>query len=365
MPLLVTNIFHQFQDSEQDDTESYCSDYGSGLATSPPGRLSDTDSTIEAISVSSDLPLKTFPISRLSSSLRKKPNLKTLRWRSCQELLKPHETKTMLKRQLSEQSLKCLEEEQILPGGSVEVYDGNLGVSRVTLSRYKHNQSSSSAYNHTSLTAPDEDINGHISEKLSSRYTEFSVKTIETDCSSKPRTNRVSAREKRIAHVESGESLDFGCHDSQRVEVSDSLCGERMEIDDCILPPLASSKQANLAPLEAYSNQHSLPGSKRQSPRAFKSNESSCNENEESVLGKQYGRDPSVPSTKKTYNGRTIGTYISYLSIGYMLYLIVKLLYFAEGNLSSYLMLFVTDVTFTGDNATLMLAVVMSDSFLC
>ncbi|XP_071516753.1 uncharacterized protein [Panulirus ornatus] len=285
---IVDYLNTMMQDSEQEDTESYCSDYGSGLATSPPGRLSDTDSTIEASAVSIDLPLKSYPAPTISYSVRKKPNLKALRWRSCQELIKPQETKSILKRQLSEQSLKSLEEELTLPGRSVEVYDGNLGVSLVMLSRYKHNLSSSITNSHISRRVSKEEING---------------RTSETRSSGNVRINGVSAREKHITRLESGdskESMDFSCHDSMRVETSNSVYGEFIEIDDYMLPPLASSKQTFSAPLETHSNQQTRSGSKHRRSVAFKSNGSSCNK-EKSILAKQYRKDRNISSTKKPY----------------------------------------------------------------
>ncbi|XP_042882244.1 uncharacterized protein LOC122259495 [Penaeus japonicus] len=145
---IVDCLTSVMKEPDTDDSESCSSDYGSGLGTSPPAKFSDTDSTIEASAVSSDLPLKGFPTPRPSAlARRKKPDMGSIRWRSCAELSQnfhPSPASSVLKRQWSDRSLQARLQEQALRGMSVEVYDGDVGVSVLTLSK-NGNSSSSSA----------------------------------------------------------------------------------------------------------------------------------------------------------------------------------------------------------------------------
>nr|XP_027222014.1 uncharacterized protein LOC113814191 [Penaeus vannamei] len=205
---IVDCLTSVIKEPDTDDSESCSSDYGSGLGTSPPAKFSDTDSAIETLAVSSDLPLKGFPTPRPSAlARRKKPDMGSIRWRSCAELTqkyRPSPASSVLKRQWSDRSLQARLQEQALRGMSVEVYDGDVGVSVLTLSR-----NSSSALRRGQRNAkagPEGDVAAEVEAKL--------------------------------LRDESGESQDL--HDSLAVEASGSdfeVDGEEedeaMETDEC------------------------------------------------------------------------------------------------------------------------------------
>lgn len=124
----------QFQEGEQEDGDSHCGDYGPLLGVSPPGRFSDTESLIEPVAVSSDFPLNMHYTPAFNGYRKKREELKRVRWRSCQELKVPQWLPGVLKRQSSEESIKILKGKQSSFRRLVEVYDGNLGVSVLSLS---------------------------------------------------------------------------------------------------------------------------------------------------------------------------------------------------------------------------------------
>ncbi|KAK3867235.1 hypothetical protein Pcinc_027290 [Petrolisthes cinctipes] len=135
------NAVMKFQEGDQEDGDSHCGDYGRSLGVSPPGRFSDTESLIEPMAVSSDFPLNkqqqqqqftpTFTDYRRR---RKIEELKSVRWRSCQELTLPRWLPGVLKRQTSDEAIKVLQRKQSSFMTLVKVYDGNLGVSVLSVS---------------------------------------------------------------------------------------------------------------------------------------------------------------------------------------------------------------------------------------
>ncbi|XP_064108858.1 uncharacterized protein LOC135217099 isoform X2 [Macrobrachium nipponense] len=206
------NAVMKFQDSEKDETESNCSDCGSGLTISPPTRLSDNDSAIEPLPVSSDAPLKGNQSPRPSSSLpRNKPDIRNMKWRSSQELMTRPTKRRLLQRQLSDLALRSRLQERNLQGTSVQVYDGNIGVSVITLPRSNRSSAPLRKPSRRCLSAMDKHLASHFSPQRS--------------CDS-PRADR------RLVHEESGDSIEYGYHDSLIAEPSDTEFGEQMDIDE-------------------------------------------------------------------------------------------------------------------------------------
>ncbi|KAK4302437.1 hypothetical protein Pmani_025476 [Petrolisthes manimaculis] len=127
------------KEGDQEDGDSHCGDYGTSLGVSPPGRFSDTESLIEPMAVSSDFPLNkqqqfTPTFTDYRRRRRKIEELKSVRWRSCQELTLPRWLPGVLKRQTSDEAIKVLQRKQSSFRTLVKVYDGNLGVSVLSVS---------------------------------------------------------------------------------------------------------------------------------------------------------------------------------------------------------------------------------------
>nr|XP_045614425.1 uncharacterized protein LOC123768130 [Procambarus clarkii] len=243
------NTVVKFQDSEQDDMESYCSDYENGLTTSPPRKFSDTESTIETDAVSSDVPLKGYSTSRHSFYSNKKPDLQTVRWKSCHELVNRDVTKTLLKRQTSEHSLMSVKEEKVLPTTSVAVYDYT-----ESCSRYLDHGASNEGNKNTLQELPL--CNTHNLGRANSAEYRNEQKTYEE-----------FSREKFLTHNEAGENGAFCCHDSLVVDTSNSNLEEPMELDNYVMPPLTSSKQELSASWKAPSNLETSPNHPRKYTR--------------------------------------------------------------------------------------------------
>lgn len=93
------------------------------LTSAPPTGISDSESGIEPLAVSLKLPLNYS----CSTPTRKKKSFKLLRWNSCHDL-SPHRRPKTLKRQMTDY---CFEGK--FSAGLVEVYDGNLGISVVSI----------------------------------------------------------------------------------------------------------------------------------------------------------------------------------------------------------------------------------------
>ncbi|XP_037799519.1 uncharacterized protein LOC119594559 [Penaeus monodon] len=260
---IVDCLTSVIKEPDTDDSESCSSDYGSGLGTSPPAKFSDTDSAIEALAVSSDLPLKGFPTPRPSAlARRKKPDMGSIRWRSCAELTQKYRSSpasSVLKRQWSDRSLQARLQEQALRGMSVEVYDGDVGVSVLTLS------SSSSALRRgqrSTKAGPEGDVAAQVEAKL--------------------------------LRNESRESQDL--HDSLAVEASGSdfeVDGEEedeaMETDECAPPPPTGSSK-----VPRPSSRRSRNSSRQRMSRTNK------------VLSKNKDQDDSVTSTTGRGSGSPV-----------------------------------------------------------
>ncbi|XP_063876811.1 uncharacterized protein LOC135109352 [Scylla paramamosain] len=112
--------------------ESWCGNYGPVLTSAPPTGISDSESDIEPLAVSLNLPLNCSNGTEYEGGggtpMRSKQCLKLLRWKSCHELLSHRRPRT-LKRQLTDCSFQGR-----FSAGMVEVYDGNLGISVVPVS---------------------------------------------------------------------------------------------------------------------------------------------------------------------------------------------------------------------------------------
>ncbi|XP_066954622.1 uncharacterized protein [Macrobrachium rosenbergii] len=241
------NAVMKFQDPEKDETESNCSDCGSGLTISPPTRLSDNDSAIEPLPVSSDAPLKGNQSPRPSSSLpRNKPDIRNMKWRSSQELMTRPTKRRLLQRQLSDLALRSRLQERNLQGTSVQVYDGNIGVSVIKLPRNNRSSAPLRKPSRRCLSAMDEHLASHFSPQRS--------------CDS-PRADR------RLVHEESGDSIEYGYHDSLIAEPSDTEYGEQMDIDENVdentFPSTDSPPQVNSGSPDSLSKQSGTCNEKR------------------------------------------------------------------------------------------------------
>ncbi|XP_068201939.1 uncharacterized protein [Palaemon carinicauda] len=237
------NAVMKFQDSEREETESICSDCGSGLTITPPTRLSDTDSVIEAIPVSSDAHLKGSQCSRNSAPSKNKPDIQNVKWRSSQELLTRPGKRRLFQRQLSDIALRSRLQERNLHGTSVQVYDGNLGVSVVKLPRNNRSSAPSRKQNRRCLSAKDE----RFTNNYPSRH-----------FSESPRMDR------HLVHEESGESIMDGYHDSLIAEPSDTEYGENMEIDQSTFLSTGSSS-AKSESLESLTKESATQNEKNNS----------------------------------------------------------------------------------------------------
>lgn len=111
--------------------ESWYGDYGPLLTSAPPIGISDSESGIEPLPVSLTLPLNFSSGNGYGSAggtpRRNKKSFRLLRWKSCHDL-SPHRRPKTLKRQMTDCSF-----EGRFSAGVVEVYDGNLGISVVSI----------------------------------------------------------------------------------------------------------------------------------------------------------------------------------------------------------------------------------------
>lgn len=186
----------------------------------------------------------------------------SIRWRSCAELTQKYRSSpasSVLKRQWSDRSLQARLQEQALRGMSVEVYDGDVGVSVLTLS------SSSSALRRgqrSTKAGPEGDVAAQVEAKL--------------------------------LRNESRESQDL--HDSLAVEASGSdfeVDGEEedeaMETDECAPPPPTGSSK-----VPRPSSRRSRNSSRQRMSRTNK------------VLSKNKDQDDSVTSTTGRGSGSPV-----------------------------------------------------------